>query len=48
MKEKIAKWYNQGLWTEEMVLNAVTKGILTEEQAAEIVGSASDVQEGVG
>lgn len=38
MYEKIKKWYKQGLWTEEMVLNAVKKGILTEEQAAEILG----------
>ena len=38
MYEKIKKWYKQGLWTEEMVLNAVDKGILTAEQAAEILG----------
>ena len=37
MKEKIAKWYKQGLWTADMVRNAVTKGILTEEEAAEIL-----------
>lgn len=37
MKEKIAKWYKQGLWTEEMVMNAVEKGILTESEAAEIL-----------
>lgn len=38
MYEKIKKWYKQGLWTEEMVLNAVKKGVVTEEQAAEILG----------
>lgn len=38
MKEKIAKWYGQGLWTEDMVLNAVKKGVLTEGEAAEILG----------
>ena len=38
MYEKIKKWYKQGLWTEEMVRNAVGKGILTEEQAEEILG----------
>ena len=38
MKEKIAKWYKQGLWTAEMVQNAVIKGILTAEEAAEILG----------
>ena len=29
MKEKIAKWYKQGLWTKTMVKNAVKKGVLT-------------------
>jgi hypothetical protein len=38
MKEKIAKWYKQGLWTADMVQNAVNKGILTAEEAAEILG----------
>ena len=37
MKEKIDKWYKQGLWTAEMVQDAVAKGILTEEEAAEIL-----------
>ena len=43
MKEKIAKWYRQGLWDEEKVRNAVTKGKLTEEEAEEILaeGQAS-------
>lgn len=40
MKEKIAKWYKQGLWTAEMVQNAVDKGIITPEDYAEIVGEA--------
>lgn len=38
MKERIAKWYKQGLWTADMVQDAVKKGILTEEEAAEILG----------
>lgn len=38
MKKKIAKWYKQGLWTAEMVRNAVKKGILTTEDYAEITG----------
>lgn len=38
MKEKIERWYHMGLWTEEMVMNAVAKGVLTEEKAAEILG----------
>lgn len=37
MKEKIEKWYKQGLWTEEMVRNAVAKKILTEEEAEQII-----------
>ena len=37
MEEKIAKWYKQGLWTETMVENAVKKGVLTAEEAAEIL-----------
>lgn len=39
MKEKIAKWYRQGLWTETMVKTAVAKGILTEDEAAEIIST---------
>lgn len=38
MFEKINKWYKQGLWTEEMVQNAVDKGILTADEAKEILG----------
>lgn len=40
MKEKIKKWYGQGLWTAEMVRNAVVKGKLTEDEYREIVGEA--------
>ena len=38
MKEKIAKWYKQDLWTAEMVQAAVNKGIITKEQYTEITG----------
>ena len=38
MKNKIEKWYKQGLWTKEMVHNAVAKGIITEDDYKEIVG----------
>jgi polyhydroxyalkanoate synthesis regulator phasin len=38
MFEKINKWYKQGLWTKEMVQNAVDKGILTADEAKEILG----------
>lgn len=41
MKEKIAKWYKQGLWDEEKVQNAVKKGILTAEEAADIISSGN-------
>ena len=37
MKTKIEKWYRMGLWTAEMVLNAVSKGILTEDEANAIL-----------
>lgn len=35
MKEKIKKWYNQGLWSAEMVRNAVGK-VLTESESYSI------------
>jgi hypothetical protein len=37
MYEKIKKWYKQGLWTEDMVKNALNKGVSTEEQFNEIL-----------
>lgn len=39
MYEKIKKWYQLGLWAEAMVRNAVKKGVITQEQADEILGS---------
>ena len=38
MYNKIKKWYEMGLWTEEMVLQAVEKGKITQEEANEILG----------
>jgi hypothetical protein len=38
VKEKIKKWYEQSLWTDEMVRNAVVKGIITAEDYVEISG----------
>ena len=38
MFERIKKWYNLGLWTEEMVQDAVEKGVITEEECNEILG----------
>jgi hypothetical protein len=40
MKEEIKAWYKFGLWTKEMVRNAVVKGKLTEDEYREIVGEA--------
>lgn len=45
MKEKIAKWYKQGLWTAAMVQNAVYKGVLTAEEAAEILSADTGANE---
>ena len=39
MKEKIAKWYRQGLWTAKMVQDAVKKGKLTAEEAENILAA---------
>lgn len=39
MYDKILRWYNQGLWTAAMVETSVQKGIITAEQAAEIINS---------
>lgn len=38
MKEKITKWYKQGLWSVDMVRNAVQKSVITEEDFTEITG----------
>ena len=37
MKEKIAKWYKQGLWSEEMVMTATQKGVITQDEVNEIL-----------
>ena len=38
MFEKIKKYYEQGLWDEQRVREAVARGILTPEQFKEITG----------
>lgn len=38
MKEKIEKWYKQGLWSEKMLRNAVEKKWLTADEFEEITG----------
>lgn len=40
MKERIEKWYKQGLWTEAMVRNAYLKGILSEAEYQAIIQQA--------
>ena len=37
IEENIAKWYQQGLWTADMVQYAVKKGKITEKEASEIL-----------
>ena len=39
MYEKIKLWYNLDLWTAEMVQQAADKGVITQEQADEILKS---------
>lgn len=38
MYEKIKKFYDLGLWTEEMVKDALDKGVITKEECNEILG----------
>ena len=44
MFEKIKKWYKQGLWTDEMVRHAVSKGVITEEEAAQILDEENEAK----
>lgn len=39
MKEKIAFWYKHKIWTAAMVQNAVDKGVMTADEAAEILNA---------
>ena len=38
MKEKVREYYNEGLWTERRVRDAVSKGVISAEQFKEITG----------
>ena len=38
MKEKIKKWYDQKLWTVDMVKNAVIKNVISTLDYIEITG----------
>ena len=40
MYDKIKYWYNIGLWSAEKLQNAVDKGIITPEQAEEILNES--------
>lgn len=42
MKEKILKWFKLGLWTEEMIRNAVEKKVLTKEEMNEILNGGNE------
>lgn len=39
MKERVMKWFKQGLWSEAMVRDAVEKGLLKAEDYKEITGA---------
>ena len=43
MRDKIQKWYKQGLWTAVMVHQAVEKGLITPEEYLEITGGHTNV-----
>lgn len=43
MFERIKKWYLQKLWTEQMVLKAAEKGVLTQQEAEEILCKENDI-----
>ena len=38
MYEKIKRWFIQGLWTNDMVIRAAEKGVITKEEAEDILG----------
>ena len=40
---KVKRWYENGLWTEKMVRNAVVKKKLTPEQYERITGNKYEV-----
>lgn len=44
MYDRIKKWYKQGLWTDEMVRHAVSKGVITEEEAAQILEEENEAK----
>ena len=45
MKDRIEKWYKQGLWSETMLQNAVEKGVISDGEYTEIVGEEVPVND---
>lgn len=43
MKDKIKRWYACGLWSAEMVRQAAAKGVLSRDEAGEILGGEGHV-----
>ncbi|WP_206460244.1 XkdX family protein [Anaerovorax sp. IOR16] len=41
--EQVKDWYEKGLWSKQMVANAVIKGAITTEQYQEITGETYTV-----
>lgn len=41
--DKVKNYYDKGLWTIDMVRNAVVKGWITEEEFTEITGEPYEV-----
>lgn len=37
--DKIKRYYDAGFWNKTMILNAVKKGKITEDEAVEILGT---------
>lgn len=42
MYEKIKKFYDMKLWTADMVRTAAEKGIITEDECTEILGTETE------
>lgn len=41
--EKIKYYYEAKFWTAQMVYNAANKGVITQEEAKEIIGEEGDI-----
>lgn len=45
MKDRIERWYKQGLWSETMLRNAVEKGVISDDEYMEITGKEVPVDD---